>query len=720
MFKLSIKIIVFPLFFFHNFYAYCQLTLEDIFLTDKYAARTYQDIAFLHRSPIHARFINVSKGKNIGFFNRKNEQVDEWKLSEFVWNEADTDRDWSVLTFSNTDSFFLLGRKCETLYRYASSCDYVLGDAMGILTDLSEGKQYFPHFSPDDKKIAFVKYNNLYYRDILRKREVQITKDGVWNKIINGKSDWVFEEELELTRGFEWNASGDKIAYLKFDETNVKESSLPMYYDLKYPDFFRYKYPKVGEDNARVSIWWYDTKSSKNYKVPLPVSYEYIPRIYWNGSGNEIVAMLLNRHQDTLQLVAFDSKTKKLRQLYLETDKAYVEVPNTVRFLSDNSFLITSEKDGHNHLYHYDKDGKLIRQLTKGDFEILNVYGVDEKNKMIYYQSNEGNEIETAIYKLNYEQLTKQRLSRQNGNYTARFSGDFSYYIQDFSNAATPPQTKLQETDAENNVILENNEGLSETLKNFPQKEFVKIPVNNQHLNAWIIKPLNRDSTKKYPLLMYVYGGPGDREVLNKWENRRDLFYNFLAEQGYVVACVDNTGTGNKGAAFKKATFLHLGKLETSDQAAVANYFSSLPYVDKNRIAIFGWSYGGYIAMNALLEANDIFKAAIAVAPITNWSIYDNVYTERYMRTPKENPLGYYENNPVVSAHKLKGNLLMIHGMSDDNVQLQHTIQMANALNEAHKTYQLYLYPDKDHSISGKQSRYDLFSKIYQFIREKL
>ena len=720
MFKLSIKITVFTLFFFLHINAYCQLTLEDIFLTDKYSPKTYPNVAFLHRKPLFAKFVERSGGKNIGFFNSQNEQTEEWKLSSFVWNGVDTERDWSGLEFSNSDNYFLLSRNCETLYRNASSCDFVLGNAKGILTDLSEGKQYFPTFSEDDKKIAFVKSNNLYYRDILRNTEVQITKDGEWNKIINGKSDWVYEEELGLTRAFEWNASGDKIAYLKFDETNVKESSLPMYFDLKYPNFFSYKYPKVGEENAKVSLWWYDTKSSKNHKVALPVTFEYIPRIYWNASGNEIVVMLLNRHQDSLQLVAYDSKTKRLKQLYLESDKAYVEVPNCVKFLSDNSFLITSEKDGHNHLYHYDKDGNFIRQLTKGDFEVTEVYGVDEKNKMIYYQSNEDNEIETAIYKISYEQLTKQRLSHQEGINTANFSSDFSYYLHKFSNVYTPPQLALQQTDFVDRVLLENNEELAASQKNIPRKEFIKIPIHNQLFNAWIIRPSNPDTTKKYPLLMYVYGGPGDREVLNEWEKRRDLFYNFLAEQGYVVACVENTGTGNKGSAFKKATYMHLGKLETSDQAAAANYFSSLPYIDKDRIGIFGWSYGAYIAINALFEANDIFKTAIAVAPITNWSIYDNVYTERYMRTPGENPLGYYENNPVFAAHKLKGNLLLIHGMADDNVQVQHTIQLVNALNEAHKLYQLYLYPDKDHGISGKTSRYDLFTKIFRFIQEKL
>lgn len=720
MFKLSIKITVFPLFFFLYVNAYCQLTLEDIFLTEKYVPKTYSDIAFLHQKPLFARFIQAPKGKNIGFFNSRNEQVDEWKLSEFALDGTDTDRTWSGLIYSNTDNYFLLSKSCETLYRYASACDYVLGDAKGKLTDLSEGKQYFPLFSPDDKKIAFVKSNNLFYKDILHNKEVQITKDGVWNKVINGKSDWVYEEELELTRAFEWNASGDKIAYLKFDETNVKESSLPMYYDLKYPNFFTYKYPKVGEENAKVSVWWYDTKSSKNYKIPLSFSYEYIPRIYWNGSGNEIVVMLLNRHQDSLQLVAFDSRTKKSRQLYLETDKAYVEIPNTVRFLSDNSFIISSEKDGFNNLYHYGKDGKSVQQLTKGNFEIMKTYGVDEKNKTIYFQSNEGNEIETTIYKMDYERLTKQQITSQNGIHTANFSPDFTYFFHGFSNASIAPKLSIQQNDPNSDVLLEDNKDLAASFKNIPVKEFVKIPVNDHLLNAWIIKPANLDSTRKYPLIMYVYGGPGDREVLNEWQKRRDLFYNFLAEQGYVVVCVENTGTGNKGAAFKKATFLHLGKLETADQAVAAKYFATLPYIDKSRIGIFGWSYGAYIALNALLEADDIFKAAVSIAPITNWSIYDDTYTERYMRTPKENPLGYHENNPIIAAHKLKGNLLLMHGMADDNVQVQHTIQLINALNEAHKTYQLYLYPDKDHGISGKEYRYDVFSKIFRFFQEKL
>lgn len=720
MLKLSVKIMVFPLFFLQNFHAYCQLTLEDIFLTDKYTAKSYPDIAFLHQKTLFARLMKASKGKDIVFFNRQNVQVDEWKLSEFTFVGTDMDKEWSGLTFSNTDRYFLLSRSCETLYRNAYSCDYVLGDGKGKLTDLGDGKQYFPLFSPDDKRIAFVKSNNLYYKDILRNKEVQITKDGEWNKIINGKSDWVYEEELGLTRAFEWNAQGDKIAYLKFDETHVRESSLPVYYDLKYPNLFTYKYPKVGEENAKVSVWWHDTKSSRNYKVPLSVSSEYIPRIYWNGTGNEIIVMLLNRQQDSLQLVTFDIKAKELGQLYLETDKAYVEIPDIVKFLSDNSFIISSEKDGFNHLYHYDKNGKLLRQLTKGDFEIMSVYGVDEKNKAIYFQSNQGNEIETAIYKMDYELLTVQRISNQDGINTARFSNDFTCFINEFSNVSTPPQVTLQQTDSGRNILLEDNEGLGASLKGIPRKEFIKIPVNNQLLNAWMIKPANPDTTRKYPLLMYVYGGPGDREVLNEWQKRRDLFYNFLAEQGYVVVCVENTGTGNKGAVFKKATFLHLGKLETADQAAAAKYLSLLPYIDKNRIGIVGWSYGAYIALNALLEANDVFKAAISIAPVTNWSIYDNIYTERYMRTPRENPLGYYENNPIISAGKLKGNLLLMHGMADDNVQVQHTIQMINALNEAHKTYQLYLYPDKDHGISGKEYRYDLYSKIFRFIQEKL
>ena len=698
-----------------------QLTLENIFLTNKYSAKRADDILFLHQQAGIARLTTTLGMPAISLYNSKNEKTQEWNLTP---PPSQMKKEWSNLTISNSDNLFLVGSDFERLYRYSFSCNYYFGDKSGAMKALSDGKQLYPSFSPDDRRIAFVKNNNLFYKDIASNTEIQITKDGEWNKIINGKSDWAYEEELKLTRAYEWNSQSDRIAYLKFDESEVKGYQIPLYYDMQYPNYFNYKYPKVGEENSKVSVWVYDLKSKKNKAIIFPYSYEYIPRIYWNASGDEIVAMLLNRHQDSLQLVGYNIKTKKTRLLYVETDKAYVEVPVTVKFLTDNSFIITSEKDCFNHLYHYDKDGKLLKQLTTGNFEVKAFYGTDEKNKLIYFQSNEGNSIETAIFSLNYENLEKKRISVQNGSNKAIFSNDFSFYLHTFSDSKTPPQISLQQIHSDAKFPIESNAQLQDVLSGIPQKKFIQIPVDDNplhSLNGWIIQPDTLSILRKYPVLLYVYGGPGDQEVLNEWTQTRDLFFNFLAEQGYIVACVDNRGTGGRGSEFKKCTFLNLGKLETEDQNRVAQYFASWEYyIDENRIGIYGWSYGGFLAANCLFEGNDVFKTAVAAAPVSNWNLYNNIYTERYMRTPQENPKGYNNYNPNVLSKNLKGNLLLIHGTADDNVHFQHSIQLINALNAANKTYQFYIYPDAEHGTTGKKMRYDLYHKIYLFLKEKL
>lgn len=724
MSNLHTKIVVILLILFSYELAYCQLTLENIFLTNKYIAAQTDNIEFLHKKQWLAKLVNTQAEGKIIFYNSKNEKTDEWKIPTNVVSVNNKNTGWNGLIISNTDKYYLVSRDAEQLYRRSFLCNYFIGNNTGeTLTPLSDNKQLYPAFSPNDTKIAFIKNNNLFYKNLDNNKEVQITKDGERNKIINGKSDWVYEEELELTYAYEWNAQSDKIAYLKFDESNVKEYSIPFYYDMQYPNTFTYKYPKVGQENSKVSVWVYDLKSNKNKQILLPYAYEYIPRIYWNASGDEIIMMLLNRHQDSLKLVGFNIKTRSIRQLYAETNGTYIEIPLKVLFLSDNSFIINSEQDGFNHLYHYDKDGKLLKQLTKGNFEVKEVYGVDEKRKIIYFQSNEENEIETAIYKLNYETLQKEKISAKDGSNKAIFSNDFSFFIHTYSNATLPPQITLEHTDAASIILIEDNKSLQDSLGAIPKKEFIKISIddNPSHsLNTWIIKPKNMDTTQKHPVFMYVYGGPGNQEVLNEWTSRSDLFFNYLAEQGFIVACVDNRGSAGKGADFKKCTFLSLGKLETQDQILAAKYLGNLPYADKNRIGIYGWSYGGFLAANCLFAGNDVFKAAIAAAPVSNWNLYNTIYTERYMRTPKENPLGYNSFNPIVLAKKLQGNLLLIHGTADDNVHFQHSIQLINALNAANKTYQLYIYPDAEHGTTGRKMRYDIYNKLFQFLKEKL
>ncbi|MDB5227182.1 MAG: family peptidase [Bacteroidota bacterium] len=713
MAKLRTKITVILLILFSYNPGYSQLTLDDIYLTGKYVAARSDDLIFLHHQPLFAKLTGNKNGKNISFFNSKNQKINEWKIAAYK-NVAGGD--WDGLIISNTDKYFMVGSDCEQMYRRSFDCTYLVGDSNSI-QPLSTGKQFYPQFSPDDKKVSFIKDNNLFYKE--NGNEVQITKDGEWNSIINGKSDWVYEEELELTRAYEWNAQSDKIAYLKFDESNVKEYAIPMYYDMIYPNIFSYKYPKSGEENSKVTVWMYDLRSHKNKQIAIPFSYEYIPRIYWNATGDEIMMMLLNRHQDSLQLFGYNVKTKVIRKLYVDASKTYLYVPD-VEFLSDNSFIINSDKDGFNHFYHYDKDGKLLQQLTQGNYEVKRIYGVDEKNKLLYYQSNEGNEIETAIYCVNYETLEKKKLSRENGSNNVAFADDYSFFLHNFSSAHTPPVISIEHTDDSIITVIEENKPLKDSTKNLPQKQFIRIPVNGNALNAWIIKPNDFDSSKQYPLFMYVYGGPTEQQVLNTWQPSRDFFFNYLAEKGYIVACVDNRGTAGRGAAFENCIFLNLGKFETADQVASAKYFSSLSYIDKNRIGIFGWSYGAYVSSLCLFEGNDIFKAAIAVGPVANWKLYDDIYTERYMHTVAENPNGYNNYNPVKLASKLKGNLLLIHGTADDNVHFQNTLFLINALNDAHKPYSLYIYPDKEHSISGRQTRLDLFSRIVQFLQDKL
>ena len=725
MYLTNTKISAILLFFLFYVNAYGQLTLEDIFLTNKYATKQVDDIEFLHTKSAFAKITAHNNSKFISFYNDKNALIDEWKIA------ANNTKNFSDLIISNQDNYFLVNNYCEQLYRRSQLCNYFYGDKSGNLISLSDSKQIYPTFSPDDSKIAFIKNNNLFYKEIATNTEIQITHDGEWNKIINGKSDWVYEEELELTRVYEWNATGNKIAYLKFDESNVREYTIPLYYDMQYPNYFTYKYPKVGEENAKVSVWLYDVKSKKNKQILLPFSYEYIPRIYWNATGNEIIAMLLNRQQDTLQLIAYNVDTKKTRQLYLEIDSTYIDIPKTVQFLSDNSFILTSEKDGFNHIYHYDKDGKLLKQLTKGNFEVKDVYGIDEKNNLVYFQSNE--EINSSIstnrnlFQINYKTLDKKQLYNTTAGATsAKFSPDFSYYFRTFSNIKIPPITHLVSTQINNVILLENNQFLVDSLLPILPKKYIGgILSKNGNLNTYNLLPndsiFHLSATIPQPTLFYVYGGPGNEEVVNEWNSKStNLFLYYLAQQGIEVICIDPRGSGGKGAAFKKSTFLHLGKQETEDILDYANFLKGNRSIDSMRFGIFGTSYGGYLASNCLLEGNGIFKTSIAFAPITNWFLYNTIYTERYMRTPIENPIGYFNSCLNNKANNLYGNLLLIHGTADENVHFQHTLQFIDALNSNNKPYQLYLNPDAGHGTSSKKMRYDLYKMLYEFLQKSL
>lgn len=675
-------------------------------------------IYMLHNEAAFAQKKTGNSEPSICVYNKNNELESQYKLADFTSENNVNQTKLRFLGLSNTDKYFLFSLDCSQPYRNSTTCTYYLGTKSGKIFPISNASQYFPTFSSKDKYVAYVKGNDLFYKNLETETEVQITKDGEWNKIINGKSDWVYEEEFSLTHVFKWNAQSNKIAYLKFDESNVKSYSMSMYNGANYPSLYTYKYPKVGEENAKVSLWYYDLKKKKNKPIKLTFSYEYLPRIYWNG--DEIVAMLLNRHQDTLRLVAYSLSTKKTKLLYEESSSTYIDIPSGVHFLSDKSFFIISEKNGFWHIYHYDKNGNLIQQITNGNYEVNRMYFVNEGTKELYFQSNEGNATETSIYCINYNTLEKKKISTQTGSNDIAFSPTGDFYFQTYSSDSIAPTITLIQTKTNKSINFIDNIVIQDSLRNIPRKTFFKIPTKNDTLNAWIIQPKTSDTITKLPLLIYVYGGPHSQTVVNKWQSSRDLFFNFLAENGIAVACIDNKGTDGRGSTFKKSTYLNLGKLEVEDQTQSANYLGKLPFIDSNRIGIFGWSYGGFMAANCLFASNDIFKVGIAVAPVSDWRFYDNIYTERYMRTPEENPKGYQAYNPIALAKNLIGKFLLIHGTADDNVHFQHSIELVNSLNEANKTYQFYMYPDKNHGIGGAESKFDVYNKIFQFLKENL
>ncbi|MGB1209786.1 MAG: S9 family peptidase [Lacinutrix venerupis] len=628
--------------------------------------------------------------------------------------------------FSDDESQVLLATNQESIFRRSTLANYyVLDTKTGMLTSVSNEKIQEPTFSPDGQKVAYGLNNNLYVKDLISGKTTQFTKDGIKNKIINGITDWVYEEEFGFVRAFEWNANSDKIAFIRFDETNVPEFSMDVYGKNLYQTQTVFKYPKAGEANAIVSLYVYDFKENKTNEIKVNKDYKdfYIPRIKWTNNPDVLSAQFSNRHQNELDLWMINTNKNKAILAVEERDKAYVDVTDNLTFLEDNSFIWTSEKDGFNHIYHYTKDGELINQVTKGNWEVTNYYGLDVKTNKIYYQSVENGSINRDVYSINLNGTNKQRLTKNTGTNNADFSADFTYFINTFSSATTPPVYTLNSA-TNGNVIkkIKDNEKLAETVSQYSlsQKEFSTIHVNGNDLNMWVIKPANFDVNKKYPLLMYQYSGPGSQQVANRWNSSNDYWYQMLAQKGYIVACVDGRGTGLKGADFKKITQKELGKFEVEDQIEAAKLLGQRNYIDASRIGIWGWSYGGFMSSNALLKGNDVFKMAIAVAPVTSWRFYDSIYTERYMTTPQENASGYDDNSPINHVDKLKGDFLLIHGTGDDNVHVQNTMRMVEALIQADKQFEWMIYPDKNHGIYGGNTRKHLYTKMTNFIDRTL
>ncbi len=671
----------------------------------------------------HYTVLNTDKAKGIVSIDKYDYNTLE-KLETVVSSQDLTSKAaFSSYTFSKDESKILLATEETPIYRRSKLGIYYVYDVVTKeITQIADTWIQEPTFSPDGKKVAYANNNNMYLFNIADGKILKMTSDGERNKIINGIADWVYEEEFKIVRAFEWNSDGTKIAFLRFDETAVPEYAMDVYGTDLYPFQNIFKYPKAGENNSVVTLHTYDIESEKITEISLPDAY-YIPRINQMNNPNYISVQTLNRHQNKLNLYTVNLQNNSISLLLEEKDDAYVELSDNLTFLADDSFIWTSEKDGYNHIYLYSESGELLHQITNGDWEVTNYYGYDPKKDRVYYQSAENGSINRDIYSIERSGKHKKRLSSKEGTNSAEFSADFTYFINEFSNSTTPPEFTLHKAASGDKLkdILDNNSLVSKLAEyELSPKEFSTMSVNGNELNMWMVKPKDFDPSKKYPLLMFQYSGPGSQQVANKWMGTNDYWHQILASQGYIVACVDGRGTGFKGRDFKKVTYLNLVKYETEDQIAAAKKLSEYPFIDQDRTGIWGWSFGGHMSTNCLLKGSDTFELAIAVAPVTNWRFYDSIYTERFMRTPAENPGGYDENSPFNYPQLLKGDYLLVHGSGDDNVHVQNSMRMIEALVQANKQFDWAIYPDKDHSIYGGNTRLHLYNKMTNFIINNL
>jgi len=633
---------------------------------------------------------------------------------------------FSSYEFSKDEDRLILGTDSKRIYRHSSVGVYYVFDITSKkLLLISPNKIQEPTFSPDGNKVAYTYDNNIYIKNLINNGTIQVTFDGEKNKIINGITDWVYEEEFAFVRAFDWNGNSDKLAFLRFDESEVPEFSMDIYGEDLYPSQQVFKYPKAGEKNALVTLHIFNLQTKKNAQVDLGEKAQYyIPRIKWTNNTNALSVTTLNRHQNNLNLLFVNGSTLESHLVHNEKDAAYVDITDDLTYLKDNSFIWTSEKDGYNHIYHYSSSGKLINQITKGDWEVTNYYGYDDSTKRLFYQSVEDGSTNRTIYSIKLNGKDKKRLSTNSGTNSAAFSNSFNYYINTYSDAGTPPIYTLNEAKSGKQLKeIKNNKWLTEKLSNYniSPKEFFSLKTDNGEFNTWMIKPNDFNPNKKYPLFMYQYSGPGSQSVANRWNSNDDYWYQMLAQKGYIIVCVDGRGTGFRGRDFKKVTYKELGKFEIEDQIDAAKELGKLAYIDENNIGIWGWSYGGYMSSLAITKGADTFKMAIAVAPVTSWRFYDTVYTERYMQTPQENASGYDENSPINHVEKLKGAYLLVHGSGDDNVHVQNTMRMKNALIEANIPFDSEIYPDRTHGIyKGKNTRLHLYNKMTNFIKNHL
>lgn len=626
---------------------------------------------------------------------------------------------------SSTGHHIMVWCETEPIYRRSfKSVVYDYDVRRNYVKPISESKSklMIPTYSPDGRMCAFVRDNNIWIRKFDFDTEVQVTKDGELNKILNGITDWVYEEEFAVTNLMAWSPDSEYLAFVRSDESDVKEYSMQMYGEGTYPSYYNFKYPKAGEKNSTVTLHSYcvQTRDTKHLDVPLDED-GYIPRIIFTKNSDQLAVMTLNRQQNLFNMYYVNPKSGVSRLILREENKCYVDSEwlKSIQFLN-NGFLYVSEQDGYSHIYMYSPTGVMQRQVTKGNWDVTQLLGIDEATKTVYYESAEESPMQRAVYKIDAKGV-KTKLSTEKGTNNAQFSANFSYYVNRYSNANTPMKITVNETKTKKVLrTLQDNAALNERLAkyNFAKKEFFTVnTASGVELNAWMVKPLNFDENKRYPVLMFQYSGPNSQQVLDSysfdWER-------YLSTKDILVVCVDGRGTGARGEAFRKCTYMNMGDLESKDQVEAAHALAELPYVDGDRMAIWGWSFGGYNTLMALTVGKGTFKVGIAVAPPTDWRYYDTVYTERFMRTPQENQRGYDLTSPLKRVKELQGKLLLIHGTADDNVHFKQTMDYAEALVQANKQFDMHVYRDRNHGISGGNTRFHLYTKMSNYLFDNL
>ena len=719
---MQIKIFTFILLCsFYNLLSQKEILTEDIFLKNKFK----QDWVYGLNSMKDGTHYTTLEYRGDTISIEKYSYETGKRVSTILSSIQLQNVNFSSYTFNSDESLILLEAESSPIYRYSKEGVYYIYDLeTSETTKISDKQIRLTQFSPNSEYISYVLRNNIYLFNTVTKRTKKITHNGLPNKIICGATDWVYEEEFGLVQGYQWSPNSQYIAYYVFNESKVPEFSMDVFNGKLYPQQEKFKYPKAGAINSNVKINIYNILSEEHTLAQVHKKSEsYLPRMKWTNKSDKLFVQRLNRKQNHLELISVNPKNGVGKVIYEETDKAYIDIHNNLTFLKDDSgFLWTSEKDGYNHIYLFQISGKMRRQVTKGKWEVTNFYGYSDRDKTLYYQSNEESPSRKSIYSISVFGSKKKLLSINSGTNNAMFSSNYKYFINTYSNANSPNLISLIDNQGNESRILKNSEDLKNTLNNYSlsTKEFFSFETSEKTtLNGWMMKPINFNDSIKYPVLMYVYGGPGSQTVTDSWD-RNYMWYQMLCDKGYIIVSVDNRGTGGRGADFKKCTYKELGKLETEDQISGAKYLSRLNYVNPDRIGIWGWSYGGYMSSLCILKGHDLFSSAVAVAPVTNWRFYDTIYTERYMQTPQENEKGYDLNSPINHTDSLKGKYLLIHGSADDNVHVQNTYEMVNALVNSNKQFDLFIYPDKNHSIYGGYTRLHLFNQITNFIMKNL